>query len=324
MPMASPFELIYIRAPLLTGSGIPSRIKIPSIEEVAAHASRAKVNLMARKNVRNHEDVLIGDMVHIWRDGDGWIGPAPVTKVTSYEVAVSHNNHTKSASRNRVRKILPESILELEDENDNRTTTHAPHQGSPVAAQLDNVSNAELHKSSSKPDIEELQIQNQMPPAATRNNAAMDGDQEAISTVSQRHPHHESHNPSPHTEHNSTPPSSPTPPQRSQIDCENNHSRAKRALHDLTEEGMRFMGTEEPIGKTRLSTKTLREAARSGKNDEEPAPALVTWGDATFVSPETNTRQANAIGTTSCLQQGIGSMEHASSIQTCRTDSSTL
>lgn len=104
---ASPFELLYGRSPLLTGASTPARTEIPSIDDEAAHGARHKLSLMAKKEMGVHIDAKIGDMVHIWRDGDGWIGPAPVPNFTKYEVAVCHNDRIKTASRNRIRKVLP-------------------------------------------------------------------------------------------------------------------------------------------------------------------------------------------------------------------------
>lgn len=79
------------------GTGQPARLCVSSVEEAAAHAARLKVDVMVKKKVRHHEEVQVGDMVHIWRDGSGWIGPAPVTQ---YQVTIDHENYEKTASRN--------------------------------------------------------------------------------------------------------------------------------------------------------------------------------------------------------------------------------
>lgn len=63
--------------------------------------------MMTRKNARTHEEVEIEDMVYIWRDNEGWIGPSPVIEITEYEIAVRQNNRRKTASRNRVRQLRP-------------------------------------------------------------------------------------------------------------------------------------------------------------------------------------------------------------------------
>lgn len=115
---ASPFELIYGRSPLFTGDDTPARASPPTIEETAAQSAREKLNLMLRKNARRHQEVKVGDMVFIWRDNSGWIGPAPVTTVDEYQVTVRHNNYSKSASRNRVRRIVPQGDEDSDTEPD--------------------------------------------------------------------------------------------------------------------------------------------------------------------------------------------------------------
>lgn len=67
--------------------------------------------MMLRKNAREHEEVTVGDMVFICRNNSGWIGPAPVTMVDEYKVTVLHNNYVKTASRNRVRRIVPQDDI---------------------------------------------------------------------------------------------------------------------------------------------------------------------------------------------------------------------
>lgn len=110
--LASPFELLYGRAPLLTGTDQPARHGVPSVEENAAHAARLKTDLMMRKKVRRHDEVQVGDQVHIWRDRMGWVGPAPVKALDPYKVTVIHNGYEKSDSRNRVRFVNTPEVQE--------------------------------------------------------------------------------------------------------------------------------------------------------------------------------------------------------------------
>lgn len=114
--LASPFVLTYERAPLLTGTGEPARQDIPDMEDVTAHEARIKLNLMAKSKLRTHDQVGLDEMVYIWRDNEGWVGPSPGKSVSPYQVSVSHNDHIKTASRNRVRKITPTHDTEMNED----------------------------------------------------------------------------------------------------------------------------------------------------------------------------------------------------------------
>lgn len=113
--IASPFELTYGRAPILTGTDKPARQDIPEIREVAAHEAKRTLKLMTKSRLRHHKNLEIGERVYLWRDNEGWIGPAPIKRVSPYEVSVQHNCRIKTASRNRVRRIT------TSDEDEPRT-----------------------------------------------------------------------------------------------------------------------------------------------------------------------------------------------------------
>ncbi len=55
---------------------------------------------MLRINVRTQEDIKIGDMIYIWRDNIGWIGPARVEERDATTVTVNHNDRLKTSSIN--------------------------------------------------------------------------------------------------------------------------------------------------------------------------------------------------------------------------------
>lgn len=114
--MASSFELIYGRSPLISGSATPNRpdAEVPSMSEVATQSARNKLNLMLRSNRRQEGDVRPGDKVFLWRDKEGWIGPAQVENVTPYMVSARHNSRIKTASRNRIRTIRDPEDYEME------------------------------------------------------------------------------------------------------------------------------------------------------------------------------------------------------------------
>ena len=60
---------------------------------------------MLRTNHHPKDDIQIGDIVAIWRDGSGWLHPARVTKATPYSFEVVHNKRIKTSGFNRTRLL---------------------------------------------------------------------------------------------------------------------------------------------------------------------------------------------------------------------------
>lgn len=103
--LASSYELLFNRSPHLPGLDVQPQGRLASVRENNAHLTRRRIHKMLRSTIRNPRTVGVNDDVYIWRDNEGWIGPARVTKVNLHDIEVSHNGSTKSSSMNRVRSL---------------------------------------------------------------------------------------------------------------------------------------------------------------------------------------------------------------------------
>ena len=102
--MASSYELIFGHKPRIFDEIDCQADKSINIEQENEHKSRSRLNTMLRSNVRKNPDFQIGQPVYIWRDNNGWIGPAKLFSLDRDSVTVIHNGALKTSSYNRTRK----------------------------------------------------------------------------------------------------------------------------------------------------------------------------------------------------------------------------
>lgn len=103
--LASAFQLMYLRTPLLSGKQSPQTRSLPSVRDNNAVTVRRKISDMLRSQTRRTPTINVGDEVCFWRDGLDWLGPATTVPVGEHSISILHNGNLKSASSNRVRKI---------------------------------------------------------------------------------------------------------------------------------------------------------------------------------------------------------------------------
>lgn len=310
--IASSFELLYGRSPLLEGTGEPARETVPTMADAAAHSARRKINLMLRKNLREPEDVNTGDMVYIWRDNGGWIGPAPVLEATTHGVIVRHNNRQKTASRNRVRRILPLQDDECE------VTPKVPLPGERPTAKVHALDATDLVAQEEKNcDAEPAQhVHDAQAPPEPRNpgrindfNNNDDGKdannggpavdtKEDVSTQATDHGQ-----PSPE---NDAPPCNekevcPDPVQETQKVAAGPpasaaaHARLKKDLADVIDEQERHFGADKAVGRTRSETRaalTKKATDVIAESQVDHSTMATVYADAILLS---NTEKAGAL-----------------------------
>lgn len=100
--LASSFELLFNRPPHLTDVNTQPQpaTRVATIRENNTHILRQRVNKMIRSKVRDPSPILVNDNVYIWRDAQGWLGPARVTKVNVYDIEDNYNGSSKTCSLN--------------------------------------------------------------------------------------------------------------------------------------------------------------------------------------------------------------------------------
>lgn len=145
---ASSFELLYKRSPRVTEICEPKQPG--TIQQAARDFRRRQLQSALKARVRTHDGIQAGELVHIWRDGRGWIGPARVTSVQEHAVRVKHNGRSKTADKYRVRRVTSATLDSDEDSTDARPpSTTAP----PTVDPAENVAAAQPSPYPSRPRI---------------------------------------------------------------------------------------------------------------------------------------------------------------------------
>lgn len=174
--LASPFELLYHRTPSLHGKDETPQKPIASIKENNAHITRRRVAALLRSNIRDPPKVSIGDVVHFWRDNDGWLGPAEVITVTDYGVEISHNGIMKTSSHNRIRHL-----------GDTTNASAKPNTARPASPSI-YASSSDSEEDTSPPNEELTARPRNRIPAFELRNVILDGQTHGIDSEPQDNP----------------------------------------------------------------------------------------------------------------------------------------
>lgn len=109
--LASPFEIIFGRSPRISGTEPRNISHQRQFQTKILTISRALFNEMLRSHNLDPAQVSVGDQIYFWRDGPGWLGPARVTIINTYNIEFIHNGRTKNSTHNSVRRLSSQSTL---------------------------------------------------------------------------------------------------------------------------------------------------------------------------------------------------------------------
>lgn len=125
--LASAFELLYAVQPRSL-ERIDSLMPPPiSISTRAAYTACDRVSLMLQeppREMRTH-GIISRPPSYFRRNGEGWLGPSKILKITKHNVILSHNGHTETSAFNRVQQILPDATIYLDPDNGIQMSLHA-------------------------------------------------------------------------------------------------------------------------------------------------------------------------------------------------------
>eukprot|EP00171_Calliarthron_tuberculosum_P001417 IDg1417t1 len=115
--LASSYELTFGQKPRILDKYDKLDTDIITVEQHNEQTAQKRINSMLRSQIREYDDVKLGDMVYFWRDNFRWLGPARVIERNETSVTVMHQNRRKTSGLSRIRKTLPkDAIIEHQEE----------------------------------------------------------------------------------------------------------------------------------------------------------------------------------------------------------------
>lgn len=94
--IASSFEVIYNRSPLISGEAEFPKQPPPSMCSYCTLVARQIIDTRLRSNLRDPIILNVEDEVYFWRYHDGWLGPATVGSIDKTIVSVLQNGNLKT------------------------------------------------------------------------------------------------------------------------------------------------------------------------------------------------------------------------------------